>query len=194
MKKKEQSDIRGERYESLKSKLIKLQALAERGYEGEAENAKRLIQKLCAENGVSIEEILQEQIMVKRYSFEVGRNKLFIKLFTHCFAKLTNVGTLKYFQESRNTISVELTPMQYLELKNMFEWHKENFIRDLDELQNNVFAAYVNKHDLFSHSESDNDDEEKNLEPLTPEMYRKLMAIFAIQQNLNDNSYHKMLE
>ena len=35
------------KYESLKAKLIKLQALADRGYQGEAENAKRLIKRLC---------------------------------------------------------------------------------------------------------------------------------------------------
>lgn len=34
-------------FESIKSKLRKLQALAEKGYKGEAEAAKRLLDRLC---------------------------------------------------------------------------------------------------------------------------------------------------
>lgn len=41
-------------YESLKNKLKKLLALAERGVQGEVENARKLLEKLCKEHGVSI--------------------------------------------------------------------------------------------------------------------------------------------
>lgn len=47
-----------EKYESLKAKLRKLAALAERGVGGEAENARRLMEQICREHGVSIDEIL----------------------------------------------------------------------------------------------------------------------------------------
>lgn len=43
-------------YESIKNKLKKLLALAERGMQGEAENARRLLEKLCKEYGVSMDE------------------------------------------------------------------------------------------------------------------------------------------
>lgn len=46
------------KYESLKAKLRKLAALAERGVGGEAENARRLMERICREHGVSIDEIL----------------------------------------------------------------------------------------------------------------------------------------
>ena len=42
-----------EQFESLKSKLQKLQALAERGYKGEADNAKRAIERICQQYGAS---------------------------------------------------------------------------------------------------------------------------------------------
>ena len=45
-------------YESIKNKLKKLLALAERGVQGEAENARRLLEKLCMEYGVSMDELL----------------------------------------------------------------------------------------------------------------------------------------
>lgn len=41
-----------DKYESLKDKLFKLKALAERGVGGEADNARRLLRKLCADNDI----------------------------------------------------------------------------------------------------------------------------------------------
>lgn len=64
-----------EKYESLKAKLRKLAALAERGVGGEAENARRLMEQICREHGVSIDEILNVEER-KRYRFEIGRHKL----------------------------------------------------------------------------------------------------------------------
>ena len=55
-------------YESIKEKLKKLLALAERGVQGEAVNARRLFEKLCKKYGVSIEELLDEN-QVKYHFF-----------------------------------------------------------------------------------------------------------------------------
>lgn len=46
-------------FESIRSKVQKLQALAERGEKGEALNAKRLLDQLLAKYGVSLEEIVR---------------------------------------------------------------------------------------------------------------------------------------
>ena len=45
-----------EEYENIKNKLKKLLALAERGVQGEAENARKLLEKLCKEYGVAAEQ------------------------------------------------------------------------------------------------------------------------------------------
>lgn len=44
-------------YESIKSKLRKLQALAEGGCEGEARAAKRTIENLCRKYGITLERL-----------------------------------------------------------------------------------------------------------------------------------------
>ena len=61
-----------EQYESIKNKLKKLLALAERGVQGEAENARKLLEKLCKEYGVSMEELLDEN-QLKFYRFNIGQ-------------------------------------------------------------------------------------------------------------------------
>lgn len=48
-------------YESIKSKLKKLLALAEGGVGGEAHNARILLEKLCDEYGISLEDLLDTE-------------------------------------------------------------------------------------------------------------------------------------
>ena len=179
------------KYESLKAKLIKLQALADRGYQGEAENAKRLIKRLCEKNGVRIEDILREEEAPRRYRFKIGRKAMLKTLFTHCYAKVTNNGQMRYWQITRDEVEIEVTPLEYVDLKCMFEWHRANLLTDLEELQKNIALAYVSKHRLFSDRSNDEEDAPK---PMTVERLRRLQAIFALQNNLNDNKFHKMIE
>lgn len=174
-------------YESLKEKLKKLQALAERGWQGEAENARRLLEKLCRQYGISLEEILDDS-QVKRYTFTVGRKKMYVTLFVQCYAKVTNHRSMSYHQLSRSEIRIELTALQYAELKNLYEWHKANLERDLEDIKKTVVDAYVMKHALFREKRSDKETE------LTPEDIVYLKKMLKMQNILNDNHYQKLLE
>ncbi len=96
-------------FESNKSKLRKLQALAEKGYKGEAEAAKRLLDKLCKQYGVSLEDILDQE-KKNRYRFEIGKGKIWLDLFVQCYANVTGSKELRYIKESSSIIrGVELT-------------------------------------------------------------------------------------
>ena len=181
-------------YESIKQKLLKLQALAEKGYKGEAENAKRAIERICAQYGVTLEEVLCEE-KPKRYVFEIGRYKYMLTLFCQCHGVVTGKGQLSYIKRSRNTIAVDLTPLQYAELSSLFEWHKANFLKDLAAMQDTIVEAYINKHNIFrTLSEEERAEREAREEELTPAKLRRLAAIMAMQGELGDNTYHKMLE
>lgn len=178
-----------ENYESIKAKLLKMQALAENGCQGEAEAAKRMIEILCRKYGVSIKDILSEQVKTKRYVFEIGRTPYFKTLFVHCHSKVMDKSEMAYYQRSPSKIALDLTPLQYAELSNLFEWHKANFKKDLDQTIDNMVNAYINKHDLFSSHNGGNPDRK-----LTPEDIKKIKAMFAMMEQLSDNTYHKMIE
>lgn len=181
-------------YESIKQKLLKLQALAEQGYKGEAEAAKRAIERLCNQYGITLEEVLCVEEK-KRYEFEIGRYKYMLTLFVQCYGVVTGVGQLSYFQRSRNKIAVDLTPLQYAELSSLFEWHKANFLKDLAAMQDTIVEAYVNKHNIFrTLSEEEQEERDAREEELTPAKLRRIAAIMAMQSELGDNRYHKQLE
>ena len=177
-----------ESYESIKTKLKKLLALAERGVQGEAENARRLLEKLCKEHGVSIEELLDEN-QEKYYRFDIGRNAIYKDLFVQCYCKVVQKVSLSYHQASRSQISVKMTALQYAELVSLFEWHKANFNKDLEDMKQNILLAYCRKHHLHSNVKSDDDDRE-----LTADERKRLIKIMFMQESLNDNQYHKLLK
>lgn len=176
-----------EQYESIKNKLKKLLALAERGVQGEADNARKLLEKLCKEYGVSMEELLDEN-QLKRYYFDIGRNALYKDLFVQCYCKVSQKYSLSFYKESRSKISVEMTALQYAELVSLFEWHKANFNKDLEDMKKNILLAYCRKHHLYSDIKPENDRE------LTDDERKRLIKIMFMQESLNDNQYHKLLE
>lgn len=178
-----------EQYESIKNKLKKLLALAEQGVQGEADNARRLLEKLCKEYSVSIEELLDEN-QLKRYCFDISRNAIYKDLFVQCYCKVSQKISLSFYQESRSQISVEMTALQYAELVSLFEWHKANFNKDLEDMKKNILLAYCRKHHLYSDVKPDNDNDRE----LTEDERKQLIKIMFMQESLNDNQYHKLLE
>lgn len=91
-------------FESIKSKLRKLQVLAENGYKGEAEAAKILLDKLCKQYGVSIEDILNQE-KKNSYRFEIGKGKIWLDLFMQCYANVTGNKELRYIHKQHNSWS-----------------------------------------------------------------------------------------
>lgn len=178
------------KYESLKAKLRKLAAMAERGVGGESNNARRLMENICREHGVSLDEVLNVEER-KRYEFKVGCRKIDLDLFTQCYAKVTGEKRLSYFQKSRSVISVNLTAYQYAEISSLFEWHKENFKRDVDNLMCTLFQAYCSKHSLYRERSKDEQDDELTL---SPDDIRRIIAAAALKDSLNDNKYCKLIE
>ena len=161
-------------FESLKDKLKKLKALAERGCGGEAENAQRLLERLCAANGIDLE-LLNDEEKKSRYTFNIGRNRVFITLFTQCYCKVTDSSKMSYRQESRSEISLELTQVDYAEL---------------EDIKKTIIHAYCQKHRLYPESPS----ETSNDKPLTEEDLEMLRKVMKMEGLLNDKTYQHLIE
>lgn len=178
-----------EQFESLKKKLQKLQALAERGYRGEAENARRAIERICEQYGVKLEDVLDIETK-HRYTFEIGRSKDMMSLFVRCLSSICGISGMTYSKPSRSSIRVELTALQYADVQSLFNWHKANYERELAEFRRTFMNAYIGKHDLYTDRERKGGDDIE----LTQEDIERIRRVWKMREAMSDNTYHKQLE
>lgn len=176
-------------FESIKSKVLKLQALAERGENGEALNAKRLLDQLLAKYGVTLEDIVGAQDEVDRYVFNVKENGYGLTLFIQCYFKITGEKRMSYGKH-RRYISVDLTKLQYVELKSLYDWHYKQLSKEIKRMQKEFAEAYIQKHKIFNTREDDSDSEDKEL---TPEDIERLLRVLRYMDSVEDTSYHKQI-
>ena len=175
-----------DKYESLKDKLFKLKALAERGVGGEADNARRLLLKLCADNGIDLSK-LDEAMSPKETLFKVGRSTLYKTLFMLCCDYVTNNQTISYRTDGVYYL-VEVTPLQAAQIRDLFGWHKVNIDREFKDFKDNFLYAYVLKHGLVCHTEQDADKE------LSMDDLEHLMKSVALMRGMSDRTYIKSIE
>lgn len=188
-------DKNNPKYESIKAKLLKLQALAEKGCAGEARNARLAIERLCAQYGITLADLLDEDAQPQWYRFEIGRLKYLLTLFAQCYYKVTNTKEMSYKHgAARNVVQVKLTPIQYAELASLFTWHKANFLRELQAMQDTLVSAYVSKHGLYRERMLEDSESEKEEKPLTPAELQRIKRILAMREGLSDATYQKLLE
>lgn len=174
-------------FESIMDKLKKLKALADRGCAGEAHNARRLLEKMCAKYGVRLEELAEEK--PEKHKFVVGRSVLLHTLFSQCYGYvMKNKQNMSYWRLSRNEIVVECTKLEYVELLSLYEWHKANFEKEFEEHKQLLLEAYISKHSIYPESSGGNGRE------LTSAEIERLLKIRALEETLEDVSYHKQLE
>ena len=179
----------GKHYESIKSKLAKLQVLAERGSGGEAEAARRAIERICAQYGIDLEDLLNVDKQY-HYVFEVGRAKDLFRLFVRCLDSVCDISGMTYTAPTRSSVEVKLTALQYAETLSLFDWHKDNYKKEFEKFRRSFFSAYIGKHNLlFSKERQDAGDVE-----LTQDDIDRLRRIWGLRNAMSDVTYHKLLE
>ena len=175
--------------ETIKSKILKLQALVERGENGEATNAKRLLDKLLLRHGITLEDILLEKEEKKWYEFN-ARKGWEKELLNHCYFKILDVDEVKYKETSRK-VFYELTAYEYAEMANYYEWHKNQLGKELKQMVSDFTEAYIIRHHITSERTSDEQSEDK---PLTLEERQRLFKIYHLVETVEDTSYRKMIK
>lgn len=187
-------DNKGPKYESIRSKLIKMSRLADSGDTHEAEAARFAIERICDQYDISIDDILSEDEESKWYEFNIGRSSKMLSLFCQCHGYVTGKSSMEYRRLPHSAVvEVCLTPFEYAELKSMFEWHRSNYKAEREKIESTLLDAYIHKHNLFRSSRDTDDSSNDELE-LTPEMLERIKRIIYMKQALSDTHYHKMIE
>lgn len=176
-------------YNRVIDKIKKLKELVDRGVDGEVFAAKRVIEQLCKKYDVNIEDLFKEE--KKRYVFKIKYNNKFDKqLLFQCYAKVTNNKKISYFtSKSRpNIIEFDLTRIEYIDLKGMFEFYRKEWSKITKSSLNDLFDAFISKNEI-SHNQEDNEHK-----TLTLEDWERISRIQNLMSTMEVSSYHKQLE
>lgn len=131
--------------EKVQAKLRKLQALAERGVGGEKETAKRMLEKLLARHGLTLDDLADERRDTRWFP---APTKFDVRLAVQIMAKVCNTDNPGvYSSKSRpKQVGVEVTPSEAIE----FELHYDTLRKALSEHFKDAFSAFVQANRLFS--------------------------------------------
>ena len=185
--------------EKVKVKISKLKELSEREDGGEALNAQRVLDELCLKYGISKEELYEDPM--ETYKFEVRKSSL--KIFLQVL--VSKIGTTKryiedchiygYSGKSAKVVEVKLTISEYIEISQLWEWHRKNFYEERRRFQKLFGSAYIEKFGLYP-CETDETFEEymKNSQPKKEEDFNDMMAIASMSNAIKDKQFHKQLE
>lgn len=177
-------------FESIKSKILKLKALAERGERGEAINAQRLLGKLLGQYGITLEDVIEKTEERKWYKFAC-RKKYEQKLLHQCYFKALNKSELQY-SKGNGGIYYRLTAYEFAELSNLYEWHKAQLNKEMARMIDDFTEAYIIKHQITSDDNGGSSDDDDK--PLTIEDLDRISRITKLMCQVEDTSYCKMLE
>lgn len=172
---------------SIKSKILKLHALAESGNTHEAMNARAMLEKWLIQYGLSLEDILEEHNEPRWYEFK-ARTGWEKKLLLQCYFMVKNANEVRY-KKRGEAISFELTPYEFAEITNYYEWHRKQLGKELKEMQQNFVSAYIMKHGITSQ-----DDGDTPVKPMTKEDLERIKNVLILMRTVKDTHYQKLLE
>lgn len=137
--------------ETIIEKLKKVKELADRGEAGEALAAKALLMKLLEKHGLTLEDIEDDIKHSYLFKYTYAREKT---VMLQCISKITDNPKLSYSyrKDKRKEFWVDLTEWQYVEAKDMIDFHLRQFRKDMELKMDSFLRAYLSKHNLFADS------------------------------------------
>lgn len=134
----------GEIDEKVQAKLRKLQALAERGVGGEKVNAQRMLDKLLARHGITVEDLSNERRETRWFP---AANRFDRNLALQIMSKICDSSTVDLWVSKARPkqIGVDVTPAEAIE----FELHYDALRKALAECFKDAFVAFVQANRLF---------------------------------------------
>jgi hypothetical protein len=172
--------------ERVAERIRKIWALAQRGEAGEKEAALAILEKILSGNGISLEDIVNEDEKEREFKV-VLKNDYDERLLVQVYAKVTSQRYIKCYR-NRKSFHFFATNSDSIEILSLFSIYKQ-------ELQKNfelIFKAFLSKNEIFNMNDQIDDN---NLQPeLTQEERDGLKKIFHMARLIDRVKLHKMLE
>jgi hypothetical protein len=162
--------------ESVRSRLLKIQALAERGVGGEAEAAKRMLEDLCEEHGISVEDLTSLEVKFFAFTAKSPYHKKLLQQV--CFHVLQAKSITVVEDSSKPTVHVKMTALEHLDVESCYAFYRAAWNGALEEF----FLAFVHKHNIFGPPRD---------EPPSPIDQERLLRLMKAMQGIGGPSWTK---
>lgn len=138
--------------ERLLEKIRRVQALAERGVDGEKESATTVLERLMKQYGIDEAEISEERREKAwfRYKTELER-KLLIQVIYTVTGKVGFGCVGAYTGRKRKEVGIECTAAERLEIEISFEFYNAAMQKELERF----YSAFLIKNNIFPEKEVD---------------------------------------
>jgi hypothetical protein len=135
--------------DDIRSKLLKVKALADAGSAGEREAARAMLNRLLLKHGLIEGGLGEEPKQSYPFSYE---NKFEKRILIQIYAKVTKQSSIRYRTPGNRSkrILVTLTEDQYQELKRLYGVYRRAFKKELERVAAGLIDAFIHKHDLWS--------------------------------------------
>lgn len=170
----------------------KLKALADKGVDGEKENAETMLLNLMEKHGITIEEIETEKTDSFFFTVDAKYRKLFVQICGNISKSIKVYGeyNLKVQRQFKTlgckpgNFSIESTFAQYLEVEAKFEFYKKAYDAELEIF----YSAFIQSNHLYVDSDS-NEEKEYSAEEIA-----RLRKILAMSTFIDKAKYLKQLQ
>ena len=163
-------------FDSIKSQLLKIKALADRGVAGEKAAAAAKLDALLKKHGLSIEDL--SSVETQDYSFSF-KSEMELDVLIQCIAMIKGMSGSIHFRKNRKskTAIFELTRLEYEDVNSAFQHYRLIFRREFEKQfgaiqKRRFFSAFVNKYGIAGPGSG-----ESKEEPMSEEEMWQLIAM-----------------
>lgn len=172
--------------ETIKDKLRKIKALADRGVDGEAKAAQTQLEKLLAKYNLIIEDIFDKTLQPRMFKVASDEKQLFAQILS------SNIGD-RYreafsYRGKPSEVYIQITDSEYVDIEQQFTFHKKQIKKEIKKAIDKLKHAYIIKHDIFN---KDKQPVSRSESGMNIEEYYEIMGIV---NKLEDVTFRKQLK
>lgn len=174
--------------EKIIEKLKKLLALAERGEAGEAHNARRLLENELRKHNLTLEDLASDKR--KNYVFpykDKDERRLLVQILVNVCGSKSEAFTESTYNSKKKRLYAYLTDMEYIDVSNMYDFHRSHLRKEKERLLKELFSAYVNKHNIFDKDPSERTTPDEEVD------WDEIRRILHLAEGMEDVQYHKAI-
>jgi len=171
--------------EQIIDRLKKIKTLADRGESGEAIAAKHQLDKLLEKYDVSIEQLMCEERSTRKFKVQARHEQLFYQVCL--FVAGNKAKNMWHYKGKRSGKYVDLTDSEYIDIEQLFEFHKKQFDKERKKLLKSLEVAYPSKHRLFNCDKNESDTKGKKM---SHEEYLEILRMINL---LDDVTFFRKL-